>query len=69
VTLNYGAFVTNIVSFLIIAFAVFVLVRLANRLYAKPVVTTDTTACPYCIAAIPLAATRCPQCTSQLAGP
>ena len=67
VTLNYGAFITTVVSFVIIAFAVFILVRLANRLYTRPVVTADTRACPYCVATIPVAATRCPQCTSQLA--
>ncbi|HMC54709.1 MAG TPA: large conductance mechanosensitive channel protein MscL [Gemmatimonadaceae bacterium] len=67
VTMNYGAFVTNFVSFVIVAFAVFVLVKLANRLYTRPVVTADTRACPFCVATIPRAATRCPQCTSQLA--
>ena len=67
VTMNYGAFVTTIVSFVIIAFAVFVLVRLANRLYNRPPVSPDTKTCPYCVASIPVPATRCPQCTSQLA--
>ena len=67
VTMNYGAFITSLVTFVIVAFAVFVLVKLANRLYTRPVVTDDTRACPYCVGTIPKAATRCPHCTSQLA--
>jgi large conductance mechanosensitive channel len=67
VTLNYGAFITTIVGFVIIAFAVFVLVRTANRLYSKPVEAANTKTCVYCATAIPLAATRCPNCTSAIA--
>ncbi len=68
VTLNYGAFINNIIAFLIIALAVFVIVRMVSRLYAKPApATPNTKPCPYCTMTIPLAATRCPNCTSQLA--
>ena len=66
-TLNYGAFVNAVVSFLIVAFAVFVLVRMANRLYRVPATTPDTKPCPFCATNIPIAARRCPHCTSQLA--
>ncbi|MCL2075783.1 MAG: large conductance mechanosensitive channel protein MscL [Betaproteobacteria bacterium] len=69
VTLNVGLFINMVISFLIIAFAVFVLVRGINRLRAQteppaPVATAKD--CPYCCSNIPLAATRCPCCTSAL---
>jgi large conductance mechanosensitive channel len=68
VTLNYGAFINNLIAFLIIALAVFVIVRMVSKLYAKPAPVTDSTkACPRCTMSIPKAATRCPQCTSDLA--
>jgi large conductance mechanosensitive channel len=51
---------------LIVALAVFLLIRLLNRLYQAPPATPTTKACAYCIAVIPLAASRCPQCTSDL---
>jgi large conductance mechanosensitive channel len=56
----YGAFVNEIVHFLIVGFAVFLLVRQANRFKAPAAVTTK--ACPRCVTVIPLAATRCPAC-------
>lgn len=69
VTLNYGLFVNVLITFLIVAFAVFVLVKAVNRMYRKPAAPTpDTRPCPYCTMTIPLAATRCPNCTSQIAG-
>jgi large conductance mechanosensitive channel len=68
VTLNYGAFINTIITFLVVAFAVFVLVRAVNRLYRRPAPPTpDTKPCPFCSLSIPLKATRCPNCTSQLA--
>ncbi len=68
VTLNYGAFVNTIITFLIVALAVFVLVRMLNRLYAQPVpVTPSTKPCPFCTMSIPLAARRCPECTAEIA--
>jgi large conductance mechanosensitive channel len=65
-TINYGLFLNTVIEFLIVALAVFLLIRLLIRLYQAPPVTPTTKACPYCIAVIPLAATRCPQCTSDL---
>lgn len=68
VTLNYGTFINNVLTFLIVAAAVFVLVKAVNRLYAQPAPKTpDTKACPFCTMTIPLAATRCPNCTSEIA--
>jgi large conductance mechanosensitive channel len=68
VTLNYGAFINAIIAFLIVAFAVFMLVRGVNKLYRKPAPPTpNTKPCPFCAMTIPLAATRCPNCTSQIA--
>jgi len=67
-TLNYGVFVNNVVSFLIIGFCAFLLVRAVNRLMrSKEAPASPTTrACPYCTRDIPIAATRCPECTSQI---
>lgn len=69
VTLNFGVFVNTIISFLIVAFAVFLLIRTVNRLRrqeeAPPAVPT-TKECTYCFSSIPIKATRCPQCTSEL---
>ncbi len=68
-TINYGLFINNIINFLIVAFSVFLLVRAITRMSRKPetVETTPATKeCPYCISSIPIKATRCPNCTSQL---
>ncbi len=68
VTLNYGAFINTIITFLIVALAVFMLVRMVTRLYRQPApAPPDTRSCPQCATAIPIAAKRCPNCTSQLA--
>jgi large conductance mechanosensitive channel len=67
-TLNYGQFVNIVIQFLIVAFAVFMLVRQINRL-KTPVPSPpapDAKDCPYCISRIPVKATRCPHCTSEL---
>jgi large conductance mechanosensitive channel len=66
VTVNYGVFVNAIITFLIVAFAVFLLVRAANRLRPQEAPAPSTKECPFCRMAIPLGATRCPQCTSEL---
>jgi large conductance mechanosensitive channel len=67
VTVNYGVFVNAVITFLIVAFAVFLLVRAANRLQPQEAAAAPTTKdCPYCRMAIPSGATRCPQCTSEL---
>lgn len=68
-TLNYGVFINAIINFLIVAFAVFMLVRQVNQFTVKPSPSAPPTTkdCPYCISAIPVQARRCPQCTSELA--
>ena len=66
VTLNLGLFLNSIVVFLIVAFAIFLVVRLANRMKPPAPVPVATKDCPYCRMPVPLAATRCPQCTSEL---
>ena len=73
VTLNYGLFINAVVSFLIIAFAIFLLVRSINRLKREeekeeaPPEEPTTKECPRCFSEIAIQATRCPQCTSDLA--
>ena len=67
VTINYGSFINNVVTFLIVAFAVFLVVRMANRLKPQDAAAAPATRdCPYCRMAIPVAASRCPHCTSDL---
>ena len=67
VTLNYGLFLNTVITFLIVAAAVFIVVRMATRFQAKPVVAPpNTKACKFCATDIPIAASRCPNCTSQL---
>jgi large conductance mechanosensitive channel len=68
VTLNPGLFANTVISFLIVAFAVFLLVRGVNRLQRKEAAQTDPTTkeCAYCASTIPLKASRCPMCTSEL---
>ena len=70
VTLNYGMFINRIISFLIVAFALFLIIRSMNRLKRKaeaPAPAPATKDCPFCATAIPLKAVRCPHCTSELA--
>jgi large conductance mechanosensitive channel len=69
VTVNYGVFITRLVSFLILAFAVFMMVRGVNRLKRSekpPAADPVTKECPHCFSTIAIKATRCPECTSQL---
>src|ERR1700724_2546813 len=64
-TLNYGLFLNTVINFLIVAFAVFLLVRQVNRLAPKPAPAPAATRdCPYCLSAIPMKATKCAHCTS-----
>ena len=68
-TLNYGLFLNNVLSFLIVAFAVFLVVRAVNwirRGEEKPAAAPVVKECPYCLSSVPIKATRCPQCTSEL---
>jgi large conductance mechanosensitive channel len=69
VTLNYGLFVNTIISFLIVAFVIFLMIRGVNRLKREeeaPPPEPTTKECPYCLSEIPIKATRCPHCTSEL---
>jgi large conductance mechanosensitive channel len=65
--LTYGIFIQAIVDFVIVAFVIFMLVRTMNRM-KKPQPAAEPTAkdCPYCFSTVPIKATRCPNCTSQL---
>ena len=63
---KWGAFVQSIIDFLLVAFVIFMLVRTLNRFKKPEVVAPTTKECPYCFTAIPIQATRCPNCTSQL---
>ena len=66
-TLNYGVFLNTVLEFLIVAFAVFLVVRQLNRLRREPAPAAPTTKeCPHCLTAIPIKATRCLACTSTL---
>ena len=65
-TLNYGLFILTVLDFVIVALVVFVLVRAVNRMQRPKPVAPTTKECPYCLSIIPLKATRCPNCTSEL---
>jgi large conductance mechanosensitive channel len=66
-TINYGVFLNTILDFLIVTFVIFMLVRQVNR-WSKPAPAVAPTMreCPYCLSQIPLKATRCPACTSEV---
>jgi large conductance mechanosensitive channel len=69
VTLGYGAFFNTIISFLIVAFSVFLLVKGMNKMKKEkeaPAAAPTTKECPYCFSMIPIKATKCPFCTSDL---
>jgi len=69
VTLNYGQFLNTIVNFLIVAFAIFFLIRGMNSMKKKeeaPPAAPTTKECPHCLSTIPIKATRCGHCTSEL---
>ena len=66
-TVNIGLFVNAVISFLIVAMVVFFLIKAINQLQRPPEpASPDTRDCPFCFSKIPIKATRCPQCTSQL---
>jgi len=65
-TINYGLFINAIISFVIVAFALFLLVRQINRMKREEPKPADTKECPYCLSTIPIKATRCSQCTSEV---
>ena len=66
-TLNYGVFINTIITFLVIALVVFLLVKQVNRMKEKEVAApVAEKECPFCFTSIPIKATRCPNCTSEL---
>jgi len=68
-TINYGLFLSTVIDFLIVAFVIFLLVRQINRLKTEPEgipAEPTTKECPYCATEIPIQATRCPHCTSEI---
>jgi len=70
VTFNYGLFVNKVISFLIVAFALFLIIKSMNRLRRKQEASApppaETRECPFCLSVVPLKAKRCPHCTSQI---
>jgi large conductance mechanosensitive channel len=71
VTINYGNFINYFITFLIVAFVIFMLIRWVNRMRRaaekpKEAAAPTTRECPFCLSAIPIKATRCPNCTSEL---
>jgi len=69
VTVNYGTFINTIINFVIVAFAIFMMIRVMNRLKREqpaPVAAPTTKDCPHCQMAVPIKATRCGHCTSDL---
>jgi large conductance mechanosensitive channel len=69
VTINYGKFINAVISFLIVAFSLFLIIRSMNRLKKKaeaPAPPPATKDCPFCATAVPVKAVRCPHCTSEL---
>ena len=70
VTLNYGVFINPVISFLIIAFSVFMVVKSINKMKRKeeeiPPAAPTTKSCPYCYTVISIQATKCPACTSEI---
>jgi large conductance mechanosensitive channel len=65
--IKWGAFVQSVIDFVIVAFVIFMIVRTMNRFKKpEPVAAPTTKDCPHCFTAIPIKATRCPNCTSQL---
>jgi large conductance mechanosensitive channel len=66
-TLNYGLFLNTTIDFLIVGFAIFIMVRQVNRMKRQEVAPAPMTReCPFCLTAISLKATRCPHCTSEV---
>ena len=66
VTMNFGLFINTIINFFIVAFAVFLLVKNVNRFRRKEEEAPTKKDCPFCLSSIPIKATRCPSCTSEL---
>ena len=68
-TINYGVFLNKVINFLIVAFVIFMLVRTINEMKREapvPAAAPTTKDCPFCLSSIPIKATRCPHCTSEV---
>jgi large conductance mechanosensitive channel len=66
-TLNYGLFINTLIDFLIVALAIFMVIKQINRLKQQPEpAPANTKECPFCFSIVPIKASRCPQCTSEL---
>lgn len=67
VTINYGFFINTIISFLVVAFCVFIMVKNINKMKREPApAAPDTRECPFCLSSIPVKATKCAHCTSEV---
>lgn len=66
VTINYGLFINSLISFLIVAFALFMVIKGMNKIKRTEAPAPKTKDCKFCFSAIPIKATRCPHCTSDL---
>ena len=69
VAVSYGKFINAVISFLIVAFCLFLIIRAMNRMKKKaeaPAAAPATKDCPFCVSAVPIKAVRCPHCTSEL---
>jgi large conductance mechanosensitive channel len=66
VTINYGFFINTVITFLIVAFCVFMLIKSINKMRKEAPAEVTTKECPYCISTIPIKAQRCPNCTSEI---
>jgi large conductance mechanosensitive channel len=64
--MNFGLFINTIINFIIVAFAVFILVKNVNRFRKQQEEAPTKKDCPFCFSSIPIKATRCPSCTSEL---
>ena len=66
-TINYGLFINTVIDFLIVALAIFMVIKQINRLKRQPEpAPVNTKVCPFCFSVVPIKASRCPQCTSEL---
>lgn len=66
-TINYGVFLNTVIDFIIVAFIIFLIIKSANKMKkSAPAAEPTTKECPHCFTTIPIKATRCPNCTSQL---
>lgn len=64
--LRYGAFINTVINFLIISFAIFIVIKQMNRFRRKPQAAPSEKLCQFCQSSVPIKATRCPHCTSQI---